>query len=105
MEVIVRLPVTVVKQGLTPGAAAWVPLPGLIVFARPEYITIRLLAHELQHVRQWAYEGWTFPLKYAWAWARAGFSYRDNPYEIEARRAEADTDMLLWASDVQAGVS
>jgi hypothetical protein len=46
-----------------------------------------LLRHELEHVRQWRARPLSFPLLYAWNHIRYG--YRDNPYEVAARRAEA----------------
>jgi hypothetical protein len=49
------------------------------------------LAHELQHVRQWRRFGVTFPVRYllaAWSARRAGRHwYRDNRFEVEARKA------------------
>lgn len=50
--------------------------------------------HEQMHVRQ--YERWGllfWPLYLGasgWAWLRGRAPYRDNPFEIEARRAEAE---------------
>jgi len=52
----------------------------------PRYV--RLVRHETEHVRQWREYGWRFPFAYVWAWAAAGFSYRNNRFEIEAREAE-----------------
>lgn len=49
--------------------------------------TPRLIRHELAHVRQWLARPLVFPLHYAWLHVRHG--YRDNPYEVEARGAEA----------------
>lgn len=49
-------------------------------------LTEQLLRHELAHVRQWRQERWAFPVRYAWRHLRHG--YRDNPYEVEARKAE-----------------
>lgn len=46
----------------------------------------RLLRHELAHVRQWRAAPLLFPLRYAWCHLRHG--YRENPYEVEARKAE-----------------
>lgn len=50
-----------------------------------------LLAHELVHVRQYERLGALFMPAYLWAsvaaWLRGGHYYRDNRYEIEARRA------------------
>lgn len=49
------------------------------------------LAHEVTHVQQWARHGWSFPMAYAVASARAvmtgGHWYRDNAFEREARAA------------------
>lgn len=50
-------------------------------------LTERLLRHELAHVRQWRARPWTFAVRYVWCHVRHG--YRENPYEIEAREAEA----------------
>jgi hypothetical protein len=51
------------------------------------------LAHELEHVRQWERHGWTFPLHYLAASARARSAgkhwYRDNRFEAAAREAAA----------------
>jgi hypothetical protein len=54
--------------------------------ARPDH---RLLRHELAHVEQWTRWPVTFPFRYIRAHIRHG--YRDNPYEVEARAAEAGT--------------
>ena len=58
------------------------------------------LAHELRHVRQWeAHGSLGYPLRYLSASVRAALSgkdwYRDNPFEIEARRA-ADQARARW---------
>jgi hypothetical protein len=54
-------------------------------------LTADELAHELQHVRQWSRFGVTFPVRYlfaGWAARRAGKHwYRDNRFEVEARKA------------------
>ncbi len=46
--------------------------------------------HEYVHVLQWRCYGPLFPVLYAlaslWAWVRGGRAYRDNPFEVEARR-------------------
>jgi hypothetical protein len=47
-----------------------------------------IIKHEHAHVRQWRNYGWRFPFAYAWAWVRAGFSYRNNRFEVEAREIE-----------------
>ena len=49
------------------------------------------LEHELEHVRQWARHGVVFPITYLAASLGArrggGSWYRDNPFEVEARKA------------------
>lgn len=51
------------------------------------------LAHELKHVEQWGQHGLGFIVRYLGAGRAAarsgGDRYRDNPFEIEARAAEA----------------
>jgi len=46
--------------------------------------------HEYVHVRQWRRWRVLFPLAYLLAslfvWIRGGHPYRDNPFEVEARR-------------------
>ena len=64
-----------------------VTLGNTIVVHPDAHLTERLLRHELAHVRQWRQRPWTFAARYAWWHVRYG--YRDNPYEIEAREAEA----------------
>lgn len=49
-------------------------------------LTTRLLRHELAHVQQWREQPLSFPLRYVLNHLRYG--YRDNPYEVAARRAE-----------------
>ena len=48
-------------------------------------------AHELEHVRQWQRHGPPFAARYlraSWrAWRRGGDPYRDNAFEVAARRA------------------
>jgi hypothetical protein len=56
----------------------------------------RLLRHELAHVAQWTRWPVTFPIRYIGAHIRHG--YRDNPYEVEARAAEARPGMPGEAS-------
>jgi hypothetical protein len=95
----VRVPVTIRHSALVPpGAAAWVPLPRLILFARAQPITERLLAHELRHVRQAEEHPW--PLAYLTQWALTGFSYRRMPFEVEARKAEDEPFYRAWARDL-----
>lgn len=66
--------------------AAAVTLGRTIVVDRDVPIQDRLIAHELEHVRQWR-EVPLFPLRYAWESLRRG--YWNNRYEVEARAAEA----------------
>jgi hypothetical protein len=68
------------------GPAAAVTLRRTIVVSPEAPLTPDLLAHELTHVRQWR-EDVLFPVRYTLATLRHG--YRDNPYEVEARRVAA----------------
>lgn len=69
------------------GPAAAVTL-GRTILVRPgTTITARLMHHELAHVAQWERHPVTFPIRYIRAHIRHG--YRDNPFEREARAAEA----------------
>lgn len=95
-----RPPVRITRGITPPGAAAWVPLPRTIVAAPSTPLTRRLVAHELEHVRQWEHHGWSFPIRYALAWVRAGFNYERIPCEIAARAAELDLATLAWADEV-----
>jgi hypothetical protein len=68
--------------------AAAVTLGDTIVVHPDVPLSERLIRHELTHVRQWRERPVSFPLRYAWNHLRHG--YRRNPYEVEARQAEAD---------------
>jgi hypothetical protein len=67
--------------------AAATTLGDTIVVHPSVRLTDRLLRHELAHVRQWRARPLAFPLLYAWSHLR--FGYAHNPYEVEARQAEA----------------
>jgi hypothetical protein len=68
------------------GSAAAVTLGRTIIVHPDVTLTPSLLAHELAHVRQWEKDP-LFPVRYSLATLRMG--YRNNPYEVEARDAEA----------------
>jgi hypothetical protein len=68
------------------GPAAAVTLGRTIVVHPEVAATPRLVAHELEHVRQWEADR-LFPLRYTLETLRRG--YRHNRYEVEARAAEA----------------
>lgn len=72
----------------TRGPAAAVTIGRTIVVHPDAQVTARLIRHELAHVAQWRARPWTFILRYALGHLRHG--YRDNPYEVEARRAERE---------------
>jgi len=74
-----------VLSGMRQPAAA-VTLGDTILVYPGAPLTSRLLRHELAHVRQWRQKPVSFPLRYVLNHLRYG--YRDNPYEVEARRAE-----------------
>jgi hypothetical protein len=66
---------------------------GHVVLARDGACHNALRAHEREHVRQ--YEVWgiffliAYPLECAFQWLRGRHPYRDNRFEVQARRAEA----------------
>jgi hypothetical protein len=70
-----------------PGPASAVTLGRTIVLHPDATASPGLLRHELEHVRPWADAPLSFPFRYAWLHLKHG--YRDNPYEVEARDAEA----------------
>lgn len=72
------------------GPAAAVTLGHTIVVHPGRTLTVRLLAHEMAHVRQWEADR-LFPLRYTIETLRRG--YRKNRYEVEAREA-ADRSVL-----------
>lgn len=74
-----------------------------IVFCRTIYLykvskteltqNIPYLRHEVMHVLQYEREGFLgFLFKYLWLSIR--FGYRQNPFEIEARAAQTDKEIL-----------
>ena len=56
------------------------------------------LAHELEHVRQWDRHGPTYIALYAWSSVAAMLAgrhwYRDNAFEVAARRAASTVQRL-----------
>jgi hypothetical protein len=72
--------------GRMAGPAAAVTLGRMIVLRPDVEVTDALIAHELEHVRQWRNDP-LFPARYTIATFWHG--YWNNPYEIEARRAES----------------
>ncbi len=81
------LPVVAGRLSGMGGPAAAITFGKTIVVHPSVRITERLIRHELAHVRQWEENRWTFPLRYVVSHFRHG--YHDNPYEVEARAAEA----------------
>lgn len=68
------------------GPAAAVTLGRNIVVRPGTRLTRSLLEHELVHVEQWRKDP-LFPIRYTLATIRHG--YWNNPYEVEARAAQA----------------
>lgn len=85
-------------MGRMRGPAAAVTLRRTIVLNPDAPLTPTLLAHELEHVRQWR-EDRLFPLRYTLATLRHG--YRDNPYEKQARDAADALARTFTAEDLQ----
>ena len=99
-----RVPVTIerVQKLWPPWVAARVS--NRTIYVREDvHLTNRLLAHELRHIVQRDELGWGFLFAYVIAHVRAGFSYRRNSMEVQARAAEVDPVYLSWAEDVLAG--
>lgn len=67
--------------------AAAVTLGRTIVVHPETSLSERLLRHELTHVAQWSRNPFLFPIRYTLAHLRHG--YAANPFEVEAREAEA----------------
>lgn len=69
------------------GYYAWVLYPFMFFRDDRDVVTDERFRHEMQHVYQVMRDGWwVFYAKYLWyLWKRG---YLDNPYEIEARKAE-----------------
>ena len=91
-----------IREGFVwPPYSAWVPKRDLIIIAQERFgRNERLIAHELQHVKQHRKYGPFFYPIYALGFIRAGFSYYDNWMERQARGAESDPQMLAWAREV-----
>ena len=67
-------------------AGICLPPVGIFILAKHLY-SDRLIRHEQAHWRQWQRTGtFAFYLTYVWYTIRHG--YRNNPMEIEARKAE-----------------
>lgn len=64
----------------------------------PKEAVLRVLMHELAHVRQWNKYRVTFPFRYAWGWVQAGFSYHQNRFEREAEHM-ADIESHKWLAN------
>jgi hypothetical protein len=74
--------------GWTLGAShvAGITLGRTIFLHETESLDESLLLHELRHVHQFR-ERRSFPVRYLWQSIKCG--YRDNPYEVDARRFSA----------------
>ena len=70
------------------GYYAWTSYWNTIYYIDKESMTnSRLKRHELMHVEQMKREGkFMFTVKYMWQAFTVG--YKNNPYEVEARKAE-----------------
>jgi len=96
-----RVPVTIKRRPMRfhpKRFVSWVPRQRTVVVRHGETLTRALLAHELRHVIQAEKHSW--PLAYLAQWVLTGFSYRDMPFEREARAAQTDPAYLAWADDL-----
>lgn len=64
---------------------AIVPFPNTILVVKEYAESAPIIAHELVHLDQWERYGWSFYPRYISGWIKAGFSYTNNPMEVEAR--------------------
>lgn len=71
------------------GFYGWTSFWG-VIYIKPGYIASdRLIRHEMKHIEQVNRDGrLLFSMKYLYWLIRYG--YKNNPYEVEAREAEAD---------------
>lgn len=78
-----------------PGGVAAITF-GHVILGRDALTLARVRSHERVHVAQYERWGPLFLPAYlaasAWAWARRGDAYRDNPFEREARRLSGELD-------------
>ena len=66
---------------------AWASVWKTIYIRKEHYHNERLIAHEMCHIGQIKADGWYWqPIKYLYYTVRYG--YKNNPYEVEARKAE-----------------
>lgn len=74
-----------------------------IVFGRTIYLykvsreqllnNVPYIRHEVMHVLQYEREGF-FGFLFKYLWLSIRFGYRQNPFEIEAREAQTDKEIL-----------
>lgn len=71
---------------------------GPVILVERGQLSTPLLAHELRHYVQARWCFFVFwPFAYLTAWALAGFNYRDNFFERDARAHATNPNYLAWA--------
>lgn len=92
VALVVRGPFADQLLGRHPFGAMTAMALGHVVIAEQQGLSMRVLTHELAHVRQAARWGIVFPLAYlvssAWAAMRGRDAYWHNRFEVAAREAE-----------------
>lgn len=92
VALLVRGPFADSMLGRHPFGAMTAMALGHVVIAEHQGLSVRVLTHELAHVRQASCWGILFPLAYlassAWAAIRGRDAYWHNRFEIAARKAE-----------------
>ncbi len=73
-------------------SVAGITLGRTVFLSRREKLSVRLLLHELAHVRQFRRDK-AFPMRYLWESARHG--YARNRFELEA---DQFAEEMLWSS-------
>lgn len=92
VALVVRGPFADQMLGRHPFGAMTAMALGHVIIAEKEGLSLRVLTHELAHVRQAARWGIVFPLAYlassAWAAIHGRDAYWHNRFEMAAREAE-----------------
>ncbi|KAK3836860.1 MAG: hypothetical protein J3R72DRAFT_449939 [Linnemannia gamsii] len=79
-----------------------VPATDLANIDRSFAATTRLIVHETWHVRQYGSHGFdlsSFGYDYLYGFCRAGLSYTNNPYEVDARNVANKITSLLYRQE------
>lgn len=107
LNTVERIPIRIKENALVARIAAFnlgaSASGAAIVFCRTIYLykvsreelvnNIPFLRHEVMHVLQYEREGF-FGFLFKYLWLSIRFGYRQNPFELEARDAQTDKEIL-----------